>query len=121
MRNILIVLGLILLAVLIYALAAANIVPVTGAGEGSGAVSGYTITNIDYTLLASDPTRLDGVSFDVDPTAGAGAAGVVTITVDAGANWISCTGPVVSTWTCTFGVPKPLVSVISALQVVATE
>jgi len=121
MRKILIVLGLILVAVLVYAMAAANNVPETGAGEGSGTVSGYDITNIDYALLGSNPTRLDSVSFDVGPTAGAGAAGLVTISVDAGSTWENCTGPVGTTWTCTFGAPQPLVSAIASLQVVATE
>ena len=120
MRNILIILGLILVAALIYAFAAANTVPETGAGEGSNTVSGYTISNVDYTLLPSDPSLLQDVSFTVAPTAGAGAAGTVMITVDGGTTWVNCTGPG-PIWTCTFAVPQPTVASIASLDVVATE
>lgn len=122
MRNILIVLALLLLAVIVYSYAAANVVPETGAGEGSGIVSGYTISNIDYALLPGNPSNLESVSFDVNATAGAGAAGLVTITVDGGTTWANCAGPVGVSWTCTFGVGiEPLVSAVNQLQVVATE
>ncbi|MEW6404450.1 MAG: hypothetical protein AB1649_21855 [Chloroflexota bacterium] len=110
-----------IIAVIVYGFAAANVVPESGAGDGTGTVSGYTITNIDYTLLASDPTKLQLVEFDVNPTAGAGAATDVRITVNAGVTWITCTN-VVAHWTCTFGVgSEPSVSAISNLQVVAVE
>lgn len=117
-----IILAIAILGAAAYGFAAANIVPETGAGEGSGAISGYTITNINYTLLASDPTKIESVSMDIAATAGAGVASDVRISVDAGTTWISCTGPVTNTWTCSFGVgSEPLVSAMSNLQVVAAE
>lgn len=122
MRTALIIAALMILAAVTYAYAAANLVPETGAGEGSGTVSGYTITNVDYTLLGSNPSKLDEVSFAVAPTAGAGAAGEVRITVDGGTTWVTCTGPVGSTWTCAFaGGSEPNVSAINLLQIVAVE
>lgn len=43
-----------------------NTVPGSNAGAGSGAISGYTVTAIDYNLLSSDPTKLTSVTFKLD-------------------------------------------------------
>ena len=110
------------LGVIAYGYAAANIVPESGAGDGSGTVSGYTVTNIDYTLLSSDPSKIESVAFDVAATGGADAPNEVQITVDAGTTWVTCTGPETNTWTCTFTASsEPSVSAIEELQVVAAE
>jgi hypothetical protein len=52
-----------------YAFAAANTVPATKAGDGSGAITGYTVSNIHYILDASNPTLIDTVTFELDGTA----------------------------------------------------
>lgn len=110
------------LGVIAYGYAAANVVPESGAGDGSGTVSGYTISNIDYTLLTSDPSKVTSVSFDVASTGGAGVPNDVQITVDSGTTWVACTGPETNTWTCTFTVSaEPSVTAIESLQVVAAE
>lgn len=122
MRNIVLIAVLLAGAAIVYGFAAANVVPETGAGEGSGTVSGYTITNVDYDTLSSNPSKLQSVSFDAAPTAGAGAASEVKISVDAGTTWVTCSGPVGSTWTCAFASgSEPLVSTISALKIVAVD
>jgi hypothetical protein len=74
-----------------YGFAAANTVPGSYAGDGSGAVSGYTISSIHYTLNSANPGRLDSVSFTTAPAIA--APGVVTIQVSQGAatSWHSCT------------------------------
>jgi len=122
--RVLLSIGLILiLAVVAFGYAAANVVPESGAGDGTGTVSGYTITNIDYTLLTSDPTKVQLLTLDIAPTPPslAGAATDVRITVDA-STWIICAGPSGTTWTCTFGVgTEPSVTAILNLQVVAAE
>jgi len=111
-----------ILSAFVYGFAAANTVPESGAGDGSGAVSGYTISNIAWSLLPANPAVVNNVSFNVAPTAGAGPAATVSITVDAGTTWVSCAGPVGTTFTCSFpGGSEPAVSAITALQVVATE
>ncbi len=111
-----------IISVTVYGFAAANVVPESGAGDGNGVVSGYTVSNIDYTLLASDPTKVESLTLDITPTTGAGAPADVLITVDAGTTWITCSGPVTETWTCAFTVAsEPLVSAIDSLQVVAAE
>ncbi len=74
-----------ILAASVYGFAAANTVPATYAGDGSGAISGYTITNVVYDLNGdSDPTDIDGVDFTLNA-----AASEVHITLD-GATWTSC-------------------------------
>lgn len=114
-----ILLALIISAVA-YGFAAGNTVPESGAGDGSGTISGYDITNIQYSLLGSDPTKVASVSFDVSPTAGASAATVVEITIDGGTSWVSCTGA--GSWTCTFTAgSEPTVLAAAQLQVVATD
>ena len=113
---------ILLLAVVAFGYAAANIVPETGAGDGTGTVSGYTITNIGYTLLTSDPSKVDELTLDVAATTGAGDATDVRITVDGGTSWVTCTGPATNTWTCAFvALSEPSVSAIVNLQVVAVE
>lgn len=52
-----------------YGFAAANTVPDSKAGDGTGAVSGYTVSNVTYYLEASDPSKLDKVTFTLDAAA----------------------------------------------------
>lgn len=121
-RTVIVVFALIILSAFVYGFAAANTVPETGAGDGSGTVSGYTISNVSWSLLSSDPSSLSGVDLDVAATAGAGAASDVRITVDGGSTWVTCTGPSGNTWSCSFATgSEPSVSAVSALQVVAAE
>ena len=69
-----------------YAFAASNTVPATKAGDGSGVVSGYTVTGVVYTLNGTDPSTLDSVSFDL----GAAATQVQAQLVASG-SWYTCT------------------------------
>jgi hypothetical protein len=110
------------LATVAFGYAAANVVPESGAGEGVGTVSGYTIANIDYTLLTGDPTKVASVTFDVTPTSGAQAPEDVLISVDSGTTWITCTGPTTNNWACAFGTgTEPDVSTLTSMQVVAAQ
>jgi hypothetical protein len=110
------------LGIVAYGYAAANVVPESGAGDGTGTVSGYTVSNINYTLLETDPTKVASVALDVAATSGAGAPNEVQISVDSGTTWVACTGPATNTWTCAFTASsEPSVSAIEGLQVVAAE
>ena len=90
-----------ILAASVYGFAAANTVPDTYAGDGSGTISGYTITNVDYGLTTadSDPTDIDQVSFSL----GSGmTATEVYVSFDGGTNWVDCSAGISgSTVTCT--------------------
>ena len=108
---------ILVLAVLAFGYAAANIVPDSGAGIGESVVSGYTIAAIDYTLVASNPTTVYSVAFTVTPTSGAPAAADVRISID-GTNYLDICTNVSTLWTCTFASPITVLS-IDSLDVVA--
>lgn len=92
-------------AVSAYAFAAANVVPESGAGDGDADISGYTITNVTYnTNTDSDPSTIDMVSFDMAPTAGAGAATEVFVKlVSTGSTWYTCSAGATYDWDCNIG------------------
>ena len=105
----------IVLAISTYAFAAANTVPATKAGAGSGVISGYTVTNVVYNLNTTDPTTLDSVDF----TLSALATKVQIKLVAAGSTWVTCTVVTGNNWTCdTTGTS---VSSIDELNVVASS
>jgi hypothetical protein len=100
LRNFKVILTLLVVVVIAasaYAFAAANTVPATRAGDGSGSISGYTVTSVAYTLNSSDPSQLDAVSFTLD----AAATTVKIKLVAAGSTWYSCTNSQDFDWTCT--------------------
>ena len=50
-----------------YAFTASNTVPLSTAGAGTGAVSGYTVTNLHYVLDATTPANIDSLTFTISP------------------------------------------------------
>ncbi len=103
------------ISVTAYAFAASNTVPDTKAGDGSGTVSGYTVTSVAYTLNGTDPSTLDTVSFDL----GAAAATVKVQLVATTGSWYACTLDTGTVWDCdTTGLD---VSTIDQLRVVASS
>ena len=102
-----------------FAFADSNFVPESGAGDGDGAISGYTVSSIDYTL-AADPSYLASVEFDIDPTAGAQAPDVVKVQFNNAGSWYDCT---VTPGHADCDVSAGSVTVLSAtnLRVVAAE
>lgn len=98
-----------------YAFTNSNTVPATNAGSGSGAISGYTISNVQYTLN-SDPTKIDAVTLTLDK-----AAGTVKVQVVTGGSWYSCTNPTGNDWSCDTTAPQASVAPADQLTVVATD
>lgn len=77
-----------ILAAAVYGFAAANTVPDTYAGDGSGNILGYTISNVAYGLTAggdTDPTTIDECTFTLN-----NAATTVYVSFDGGTTWSSC-------------------------------
>jgi hypothetical protein len=105
------------LSMAIYAFAAANVVPASSAGDGSGAISGYTISTIHYVLNAANPGNIDSVTFTLSTAPAAG--GSIKISVD-GANWYSCTN-VTTTITCVTTAPQATVLLATNLRVVVAQ
>jgi hypothetical protein len=121
-RSIAIALLVLTIGSITYGFAADNVVPGTGTGDCTGTVSGYTVSNVTYTLLSSNPTKLEQVSKGIDATARADTPTDVRIKVDGGSTWVTCSGPSGNTWTCAFTIgSEPSVSSVSNLQVVATQ
>lgn len=119
-----IALGLVvLLSATAYGFAASNVVPENGAGDGNATISGYTVTNVTYTLNGTTPTVLDQVELDVDATAGAAAPTTVRIKlVSSGSTWYTCDAPTTgSTWTCDTTTTPVNASAVNQLQVVAAQ
>jgi hypothetical protein len=106
-----------------FAFADSNFVPESGAGDGDGDISGYTVSNIDYTLNAN-PTLIDTVEFDIDPTAPstANAPDVVKIQFNNAGSWYDCDATTTSGH-AVCNVSAGSVTVLSAtnLRVVAAE
>ena len=75
------------------AFAASNTVPVSSAGDGETAVSGFTISSIDYNLNGADPTLVDTVTFTAtaDNADAANTSLTVEVQFDSGAGYYSCT------------------------------
>jgi hypothetical protein len=83
----LVVLGL---SAFITAMTAANTVPASKAGDGSGAISGYTVSAVHYNLNATNPQSIDSVTFTLDSAPVAGSTVKIKL-VAAGSTWFSCT------------------------------
>jgi len=121
-RTIALLVIILVLSAVTYGFAAANTVPESGAGDGSGTISGYGITSIVYSIFGdSDPSDIETVTFDVAPLAGAAAPGSVYAKLDASsATWVTCSNIGGNTWQCDFA---GTVNTVDAdeLRVVAVE
>lgn len=118
MKVLLLVVLVLALSGFTYAFAAANTVPLSYAGDGAGAVSGYEVSDIHYVLGTSAPTTITGVEFTLDFAAESvsirlGAVGGSTTW----ANSCDISGLNVS---CTFSTPINVVDALQ-LQVVAAN
>jgi hypothetical protein len=83
--------------------------------------SGYTVSNVTYTLDPADATLIDMVTFDISPTGGAGNPTTVRIELESGSGtWFTCAETVAPEFECSIG---GSVSVIDAdqLRVVAVQ
>jgi hypothetical protein len=98
-----------------YAFTASNTVPATKAGDGSGTISGYTVSDVQYNASSSNPTLLETYSFDLDTTANV----VKAKPVAAQSTYDSCTASG-NTWTCTAAANTTIAS-LDQLRVIATQ
>jgi hypothetical protein len=106
-----------ILSMAIYAFAAANTVPGSLAGDGSGAISGYTVSAIHYVLNAANPGNIDSVTFTLSAAPAVG--GTIKITMN-GTDWYSCTN-VTTAVTCATTTPQANVLGAINLRVVVAQ
>jgi hypothetical protein len=104
-------------ASVVTAYAASNTVPSTAAGDGAGAISGYTISAIHYNLNAANPGNIDSVTFTTDTTVPVGATVKIKL-VNAGSNWYTCTGQGSTSIACVTTSPQATVVTADSLRVV---
>lgn len=117
----------------VYAFAATNTVPSSSAGDGDGAVNGYNVANIRYTLSSTDPSLIDGVAFtltDAGGTAVTSGSVHAALGLDTTGNgsvdtwsWTACTyNTTTSRWECDFtGVTARSVKDLIRFRVVAAQ
>ncbi len=116
-RRLLIIGALGLVSAATLGFAASNTVSGSYAGDGSGTVSGYNITNLHYNLDSTNPNLTTSITFNINPA----LTGTSTkrVSFDNGANWIpavNCSGnnPV----TCTAAVS---VQTLTSVRIVAAD
>jgi hypothetical protein len=100
----------------VYAYAATNTVPGSTAGAGSGAISGYTVSNVAYTLNSTTPTNLDQVAFTIAPI----ATSTVKVQLAPAGSWYSCSNTAGSV-TCNTTSPQATAAAATQLTVVAAQ
>jgi hypothetical protein len=117
LRIFIIVIVVFAFATVAYASAAANTVPTIKAGDGSGVVSGYTVSAVHYALNAANPTTIDSVTFTLDTAPVAGGT-LKILLVSGGSTWYGCTFVTTAVTCTTTGAP---VSTANSLEVVAAQ
>lgn len=115
-RTVLVLVAAAALALATYAFTAANIVPGSKAGDGAGAITGYTVSNIAYTLDATDPANVESVAFTLDAVAGTVKAKLVA----ASGTYTDCANTGGNNWSCNIE-PDPSVLSADELRVIATQ
>lgn len=101
-----------------YAFTAANTVPSSRAGDGTGTVSGYTLTDVHYNLNATNPANVDSVTFTLD--AAPPATSTLKAQLVAGGSWYSCTNAGANV-TCATASPQATVLAVNQLRVIAAD
>jgi hypothetical protein len=108
-----------------YAFTAANTVPDSTAGAGSGTVSGYTVSNIHYGLDETTPANVDSLTFNVDPAIPSSSSGTVVAQAalaSGGPNTYSCsTNTSGDTVTCATTSPQLTADALTGVTVVAAQ
>lgn len=107
------------------AFTAANTVPASVAGAGSGAVSGYTVTNVHCNLNATSPVNIDSLTFTVSPLIPSMSSGKVIVQAllsTGGPNTYSCTTTTAGdAVTCATSSPQLAADKITSVTVVAAQ
>ena len=90
--------------------------PTRRQGAGSGTISGYTVTNVAYTLNTTTPTNLDQVAFTIAPT----TTSTLKVQLAAAGSWYTCANAAGSV-TCNTTSPQATAAAATQLTVVAAQ
>ena len=100
-----------------YAFTASNTVPASNSGSGSGAISGYTVSAVAYSLNSSNPQNIDAVTFTLDK-----AATTVKAQLVSAGTWYACSVVSGNNWSCNTTVgTQATAAAANQLTVVATQ
>lgn len=105
-----------------YGFAAANTVPAGNAGDGQNAISGYTVSNVNYNLNATNPANIDSAAFDLAGTTKPST--VKSRLVSGGGAWYSCSTSSTASpyrYTCATTSPQATTAAADELRVVAVD
>ena len=109
----------------VYAFTASNTVPATTAGSGAGVVSGYTVSNIHYSLNTTTPANIDSLTFTINPTVPSTTTGKVVIQAalsTGGPTSYTCSTDTTSaTVTCATTSPQLTAALLTGITVVAAQ
>jgi predicted small secreted protein len=121
MKKIILVVLVAVLVAVGFAYAAANTVPVTGAGDGSNTIAGYKVTGVHYNLDANDPSIIASVDFMLSRLdTQSNPAETVSIQLLSDGEWYECSIPSGSNnWLCPVGNVSILAPI--TLRVVAAQ
>lgn len=103
----------------VQAFTASNTVTSKKAGDGTSAISGYTVASVAYGLNATNPQNIDTVTFTTNAAASTVKARLVTT-----GSWYSCTttnSPTNTGWSCTTTSPQVTVTAADEIRVIAVE
>ena len=100
-----------------YAFTASNTVPGTQVGAGSGTISGYTATNVQYTLDPTTPTNVNAVAFTIAPV----TTSAVKVQLSSGGAWYSCTNTAGAVSCATTSPVQATAAAATQLTVVAAQ
>jgi hypothetical protein len=100
----------------IYAYTAANTVPPSKAGDGTAAITGYTVSAVHYNL-GTPPSDVSSVTFTLNSEPVAGSTIKIVLN---GTNWYTCTN-VTTAVTCLTTSPQATVLGAANLQVVIAD
>jgi hypothetical protein len=114
-KTVLVTIVILIFATTAYAFAASNTVPNTGAGEGSGTVSGYTVTAVQYHLNATNASNIDSVTFTLNA-----AATDVKIRLVTTGSYYDCSNTLLD-WTCATTSPQATVLAANEFRVIAGD
>ena len=87
-------------------------------GSGSGAIAGYTASNITYTLAPANPLNLNQVAFNL---ANSTASSTVQISLDGGTTWYACTMGTPPAVTCATTAPQATAAAATNMTIVAQK
>jgi hypothetical protein len=108
-----------------YAFTASNTVPATTAGSGAGAVSGFTVTNLHYTLNTTTPANIDSLTFTISPAVPSTSSGKVIISAALSTggptNYTCSTDTPGTTVTCATTSPQLTAALLTGVTVVAAQ